>query len=182
MKIKILDNFLDNDYVNEIEKVLSNEYEYFPWYLRKTVNLKDGLKVKNKTIDSFVFTHVFYVDEKVNSNYYDDVINILNESKIKYSKIDRIKANLTTNITKNTKKNFNNIHTDLPDNNSMTLLYYVNNSDGDTIFFDKKLKEIKRITPKKGRAVLFNSNIFHTAQNPIKNDFRIVINYILKNV
>ena len=61
-----------------------------------------------------------------------------------------------------------------------TLLYYVNDSDGDTLFFDNDLNITKRVTPKKNRAILFDSNMLHAGANPIKNETRIVINIIFK--
>lgn len=41
------------------------------------------------------------------------------------------------------------------------VLYYVNDADGDTVFFNKQGKEFQRVTPKKGRVVFFNGNIMH---------------------
>lgn len=62
-------------------------------------------------------------------------------------------------------------------------LYYINDSDGDTLFF-KNEKEIvgeenevlERITPKQNRAVLFDGSLLHAASNPAKNNMRIVMN------
>ena len=61
-----------------------------------------------------------------------------------------------------------------------SLIYYVNDSDGDTIFFNDNLKEIKRVNPKKGKAVLFDSNILHCGSNPINTLNRVVINFIFE--
>jgi Rps23 Pro-64 3,4-dihydroxylase Tpa1-like proline 4-hydroxylase len=67
-----------------------------------------------------------------------------------------------------------------------TLLYYVNDSDGDTIFYNEcftgqpvgLVTEQQRVTPKKGRAVIFNSNQIHSGSCPSVNDSRIVINCV----
>jgi len=56
-------------------------------------------------------------------------------------------------------------HTDL-DYPHLVCLYYVNDSDGDTIFFDDNDNEIKRISPKEGRIALFNGNIKHCGSKP----------------
>ena len=78
------------------------------------------------------------------------------------------------------KTNYQPIHLDKPSKGYMSLLYYVNDSDGDTIFFDKNIRMIKRVNPKKNRAILFDSNILHAGSNPIKSKKRIVINTIFK--
>ena len=66
-----------------------------------------------------------------------------------------------------------------------TLLYYVNNSDGDTIIFNEgyhgypveKFTLQKKITPKKGLMVMFPTNTFHCGSHPINSKARIVINF-----
>jgi hypothetical protein len=39
------------------------------------------------------------------------------------------------------------------------------------------LKEVARVTPKKGRAVIFNSNRFHASSSPVIEPRRVIINY-----
>ena len=60
-------------------------------------------------------------------------------------------------------------------------LYYVNNSDGNTIIYDgnseENFKIIKEIEPKKGRLVLFDGSKYHSASHPIKSKKRVIINY-----
>ena len=69
----------------------------------------------------------------------------------------------------------------------LVVLYYVTDSDGDTIIYDYKskdendipyfedIKELKRIKPKQGRVVVFNGLHWHTAEQP-RNDIRCIIN------
>lgn len=54
-------------------------------------------------------------------------------------------------------------------------LYYVNDTDGDTVFYEGD-KEINRVTPKKGRCVIFDGRIYHASSTPTLND-RAIINY-----
>ena len=75
-------------------------------------------------------------------------------------------------------------HIDLANEDAFSMVYYVHDCDGDTIIFDKtvtkghiNLEEVARVTPKKGQAVIFNSNRFHTSSSPITNTRRVIINY-----
>jgi|TARA_B110000238_G_C15982845_1_gene376803 hypothetical protein len=56
------------------------------------------------------------------------------------------------------------------------IIYYVNDSGGETVFFDKQGKEIRRVMPKKGRVAVFDGFISHSAGIPTK-DTRCIINY-----
>ena len=56
-------------------------------------------------------------------------------------------------------------------------LYYVNDSDGDTVFFKNDMKtEIKRVSPKKGRIAFFDGSILH-AGTPSETNSRAVVNF-----
>lgn len=66
-------------------------------------------------------------------------------------------------------------HDDMHDNETQwTMVYFVNHSDGDLVFYeDDKTTEIKRCEYKRGRAVIFPSNIYHGAIDPVGNNLRI---------
>jgi hypothetical protein len=65
------------------------------------------------------------------------------------------------------------------------MLYYVNDSDGDTVLYDKSFEDLKivdeyvdnknelnivhRITPKRGRVVFFDGTVYHAPSTPTKN-------------
>ena len=104
----------------------------------------------------------------------------------------RLKFNLLTNNYLMTKDKYNTPHIDNKYVNSYSMIYYVNDSDGDTIIFNEtcndetmtrpdKLTIKQRIEPKKNRAVLFRGNYFHTSSNPMNNETRIVLNVNLAN-
>ena len=74
-------------------------------------------------------------------------------------------------------------HIDIVDDH-FVILYYVCDSDGDTIIYNEKVKSDsytiqKRITPKQGRVVAFDGSYYHTAEQPVDN-IRCVVNYDLK--
>ena len=65
-------------------------------------------------------------------------------------------------------------HTDV-DFSHWVFLYYVNDSDGDTIFYNEQKEIIKRVAPKKGRVCFFDGNVYHSSSSPA-NFTRSVIN------
>ena len=68
----------------------------------------------------------------------------------------------------------NNMHMDMSIPHTVAL-YYVNDSDGDTFFFDKDKQIVDRVTPKKGRVVVFDGLTLHASSMPSK-DYRISMN------
>lgn len=82
----------------------------------------------------------------------------------------------------------NGIHVDLPQDH-YACVYYVTGSDGDTIVYEQSTKdtqygstvevvEHKRVTPKKGRMVLFDGSRFHCSSQP-RNHYRCIVNFDL---
>ena len=71
-------------------------------------------------------------------------------------------------------------HIDVAQKDCVTAIYYVNNSDGDTIWFDDDMKEIFRLTPKRGTLVYFPCRMRHCGQPPRQHQMRAVINFNAK--
>ena len=74
-------------------------------------------------------------------------------------------------------------HIDLDNRKHLVALYYVCDSDGDTVIYNER-KESKsytikqKVTPKQGRMVLFDGSLYHTAEQPL-NNVRCIVNYNL---
>tara|TARA_B100001057_G_scaffold64039_3_gene57589 strand:- start:7158 stop:7685 length:528 start_codon:yes stop_codon:yes gene_type:complete len=88
--------------------------------------------------------------------------------------IDIIAARLFITVPHKTKLDFYAPHTDRPEKH-LGLIYYVNDSDGDTVFFEKE-KVIEKVTPKKGRIVLFDGETLHSGGFPTDNP-RCIVNF-----
>jgi len=157
--------------------VTTNE---FPWYfLPRTVKNPDPYD-KQIFNEYDHLTHVFIIDKTKNSEYMSIPIKMLDvfseKSGIKFNTILRVQSNLIL------EKKFNKPsapHIDCDDKHYV-LLIYLNDSDGDTILFNDNMEEIKRITPKRGRFVLFDGSIKHSVIPPINTKHRIVFNYNLQ--
>jgi len=163
--MKIYKNFLDKEsFLNIKETLLSY---YFPWFLNlKVVSEKDLLlnsKLKNY---DFQFCHIFYIDNKINSQYYNLLFPLID--KIKPKSLLRIKANLLTKTHKHMEHGY---HVDFNDKKITTGVFYLDDSNGYT-----KFKNGKKITSKRNRIVIFNSNFFHCGTNCTDKEKRVVIN------
>lgn len=58
----------------------------------------------------------------------------------------------------------------------IAIIYYVNDADGDTVFFDNNNNIIMSVTPKKGRVAVFDGSIMHAAGVPTTGS-RCIVNY-----
>lgn len=198
--IKILDNAIPlyyqdfiEDYITGVEKTKSNNETNKYFSLEFCGNISTGIPPFRK--NEMGFGKTFFTNNKMNeyaAPLMFPLYHILNSKNI----IPRyILEARTFFMMPNGEKSFiQNPHKDkhIP---HMSLLYYVRGEDGDTVFYNKGLtpqeynthnKEAvknlqenhikKRVTPKKGRAILFDGNIWHSGSTPEK-DIRIVLNY-----
>ncbi len=191
---EIIDNFLTPSYRNLLENILTDST--FPWYLFPETSAErysNGIiGTDNHTKDNPQFVHVAFFHKK-NSDLYDHTFPVVmfleqHTGRTFFNRLIRIKANLLYKNETYPLDFYNTPHHDLPgEEGGETLLYYVNDSDGDTFIFkeetfDPNVKPTltidNRVSPKKGRAVLFNSNILHAGSPPTKSSLRIVLNFV----
>ena len=136
--------------------------------------------MKEKVIDTHMMVHMHFDSQGPNKEKplimreFDCIstILLLAQQKLKFEvvEITRVKSNLLQNLNGFTKENHNVPHIDLYNEHyeeNFSLIYYVNDSDGDTKFFNKDFELIKRVSPKKGKVVIFHSNTLHTSSNTI---------------
>jgi hypothetical protein len=90
--------------------------------------------------------------------------------------VRRVMGNLTTQL-RDAELLLNIPHVDSDDGEKFTFLYYVNDSDGQTVFFEDG-KIVKEVSPVRGTGALFPSNTVHAGQVPCINKSRYVINII----
>ena len=154
--MKIINNLLDKDVVDNIEKTLGGDL--FPWYYQNSV-------ATDSDTTNFYFTHqiYFYGDQ---SNYFNAIIPIL--KKLKYKKLIRVKANLYPNINRVIK------HPKHVDFNYPTkgALYYLNTNNGPTFVGNKKVESIKN------RLLLFDASKEHNSVTCTDAKFRLNVNII----
>ena len=180
MFIKIIDNFANINEQLELINYIKNNNNLLHTFNTTSITNK-RFKTSN-TIDYPQIVHQIFSGNKINDkNLFCFIYELLHKNNISNNFIYRIKINTTFPYPNNNIKKYGPIHTDLVDTDikGTSIIYYVNNSDGDTLFFDEKLKIKKRISPRQGRAVIFDSDIRHTACCPINSIYRQVINFVL---
>ena len=181
---KVLDNFLNQREADEIENLLlSNNFAW--WYQPSTV-VPTGIE-SEEYISWPGVRHNFMFNEQILSDALPIVMPLFNRFKDveKNIKLISMKANLNMPVI--SSRNVYNIpHVDqmyLKDN--FTGVYYVNDSDGDTIIFKEKyngndlrsynLNIDTKVSPRKNRFVFWDSRTYHAA--PICNTTpRVVLN------
>jgi len=155
MSIKIIDNFLDIEYFIKLKNTFLDIN--FPWYFQK-----------GKVFDfdgNFQCTHIFFQNNKINSNHFDLIEPILLKLNVK----SLVKAKLNSTFKENIIKSFH-LHTDVTFD-CITAILYLNSNNGKTVF--KNGEEIESI---ENRIVVFPSNLEHTGTTHTDTHYRMVLN------
>jgi hypothetical protein len=181
--------------VNTLDRTLLWQYEHSPEYEDPKLGY-DFMKNDENIISlNFgVFRHFIYWGGKITSSFYESHLSNLKsliEKKfnVEVDSFEGISVNFSTPTGFKTNK-YGVPHYDRQELNTKILIYYINDSDGDTVIFDEfyngeinseKKTISQRITPKKSRAVMFDSNRYHSASWPSENTRRIInINFRIK--
>ena len=182
-KVHVFDNIIDVDYQNRIKHLLISGESSFPWYFTDDVTAAGDYGNQKRC----AFSHQFVDPETGVSQYNSFFIEMIRQSclKVKKDKIKVIQGRSFFQLPQRIE-NANepdSAHTDLTYPH-FVVLYYVCDSDGDTIIYNEKASKrsfkdytIKeKVTPKQGRVVVFDGSFYHTAEQPINNK-RCIVNY-----
>jgi hypothetical protein len=188
--IKIIDNLLPSGYANQIEEDLLRVS--FPWYYVKDVT-------NDKYGNNSGLVHLAFDFGTPPSDWYPFirpmVYSIEQAEGQAIQELLRIRIGFLTKIVPGVDYKYNTPHVDflVPHH---TACYYVNDSDGDTVIFDKFLSDVgdvcneetlnyygktadfgivKRCAPQKNSVCIFNGQRFHSSTSPQHHDRRLVI-------
>jgi len=154
-----VNNFLPQDEFDKLKTLITKEE--FPWYHIQSmvVDKKDNLGY---------FTHSFYNNNLINSNYYSDyIVPILN--KLDAKAVVEVRSNLFPSVFFNKSE----WHVDRTFN-CKTAILYLNSCDGGTEF---KMNIHKFIQAEENKMVIFNSSLEHRACTSTNTDYRYIINF-----
>lgn len=188
--IRIIDNVISKTYQDNIEETFLGPN--IPWTFNS--------RLASETDGEVGFGHNLILPH-FKSEYYNFVLPLLYEisekSEINVFEILAARSFLQVPSTSKYDNDVFHVNTEI---HHKVFLYYVNDSDGNTIISNSKYELdqnkckhrdynpeiLEMISPKKGRAVVFDGSLFHSAGIP-KFKTRCVINfdvvdYILDNL
>jgi|TARA_B110000090_G_C13144009_1_gene354975 hypothetical protein len=180
----VIDDFLPEQQFKTMQSsLLGND---FPWYFLPTVSRPPGSYIPLGSTETFGWFHNFYSKEDNINSPTIEILKPLLDGIQQHDNADfiRIRASLKTHLKGFTENDYNLPHVDynFP---HMSVIYYLNKSDGDTWMFNEVFKSFPepdeftvndRITPKPNRLLVFNGLNYHTASNPINSNTRFIIN------
>ena len=191
-QVTVIDDFIDKDYQEKIKLQLlggfdkTNEHHDsdFPWFYIEDVTAAGDEDSQHRP--GLGHQYVEFDDISpgiVVSDYHDLMIPMLKKVgfRVGISDVKVIQGRSFLQFPIKERGEPDLPHIDIMDKNHIVGLYYVVDSDGDTIIYNER-KESKtytikqRVTPKQGRIVIFDGGLYHTAEQPLNNT-RCIVNY-----
>lgn len=193
MAPSIRDTIIIDDLVSEMTQDRYHQLvtTHDRWFFVKDMSYSNGIARNPSFGFNMLFKHPM---GGVMSELYEAVCvpivnEIINQTKIEIKDIHAARAFLQVPLENKFVKPNNGIHLDIAEPH-YACVYYMNDSDGDTILYDQtiydtpygsqnvKVTEYKRVTPKKGRVVIFDGARYHCSTQP-RNNYRCIINFVL---
>ena len=192
-QVIVIDDFIEKDYQEYIKLKLmggfdrNNDYQdsQFPWFYTEDVTGAGDDDSQHRA--AFGHQYVDYEDKSpghVVSQYNELFTPLLKKVgiKLKLYNINVLQGRSFLQFPILKKKGEPDTpHIDIHDRFHIVALYYVLDSDGDTIIYNER-KESKeytikqKVSPKQGRIVIFDGGLYHTAEQPLNNT-RCIVNY-----
>jgi hypothetical protein len=179
--IQIIDNCISPEISSRFEEMFlplsGRDYIKGPYDLPPHVEYRYTSKIAGNTFSPGMSKQFSDLDENIHDTFEYLCLNVLYSAVHKFNiMVHNVIQSRTFIHLPSSFPGLDDIHTDLPFEH-LVFIYYINDSDGDTVFFkDDKKTEIKRVTPKKGRGVIFDGVINHCSTRPSKHS-RGIINF-----
>ena len=185
MSIQIIEDVIPKDQQDSLEKILLGNQ--FPLYLNSmSVYLDNKTAFSDKhTKESLRLNHSFIHEGQLISEHWKIVepltVAIVQALNLP-PKLSSCKLNINFPVNNFSDEDYYPPHYDTTDK-GIVAVYYVNDSDGDTLFLENtksesdEFKIIQSCTPKKGTLVAFPENQLHANKPPKITPARCVINF-----
>ena len=192
--IEVIDNFISPSYLTELNQAVDPKLMHWNFNGTQTFHpaaISDG----SGSLEDFGFSIVLCCSNQPNL-FYDTKLSTFIRPlvyKIKdyvgASTIFRSQLDLTI-LHKQKYIHPPHIDRDSIDNECVSAIFYINDTDGETIIYDNKYDRVpssfptnmkikKTIEPKPGRLLLFDTRYVHTGCSPSEHQTRILLNTVL---
>jgi hypothetical protein len=193
--MQIIENLIPKVWQEEILRLMTKiNWSFLPATSDISYNTKEGLDyfADKNTIDTVQYSHVALQNGNSSSNvmnFFPLVYMIEDRLQKKILNVYRIKVNCLNPRPHFDVNNYNLAHVDSRSSGLTSVIYYINDSDGDTFVFNefanenetvKSLTLYDRVTPVMGNALVFPSSQFHASSNPINTQARFVLNFMME--
>ena len=191
-------DFISTGYQNHLHDQLSSLK--FPWYFNPNMISPEG-PIANEAGNISGFNHFLFEEEKPQSPFFELVfplyLSIPTIKGAQMQKLERMRFNLTLkNTSIGNKWHLPHIDSPFPHWNA---IYYINSCDGDTVIFnetndnfvqrdyktmtDESHFTVKhRVTPVKGKLVIFPGQYYHASSFTQESKYRMVLNMNITSV
>jgi hypothetical protein len=152
----------------------------FPWHYHHTstypIDHEQPSYCSSNAVDTPFFSHILWDADGINSNFFGLFRHIAEAiPDIESYRLRRYKLNITMPQLDCNENTHSHPHVDLTGigEDYLTAIYYITDSNGDTFIFNETEDHVgevtvnQRITPKRGRLVIFNGKHLHAGNNPI---------------
>ena len=196
MEIVVIDDIIDTKYQEGIKNILLGDGVWngkvFPWFYTEDVTGADEPDSQHRA--ALGHEYVFFDDDdtgRVISDFHSMFIPMLKDVMyrigLKTEETDILQGRSFLQLPRNIQReDVDTPHIDIIRKKHLVALYYVCDSDGDTVIYNEKDECLdgnytikQKVTPKQGRIVLFDGGLFHAAEQPINSNTRCIVNYNL---
>ena len=191
-QVTVIDDFIDKDYQEKIKLELlggidsKNEHRFsdFPWFYIEDVTASGDNDSQHRPAMAHQYVEFDEQSPGITVSEYHDLFTPLLKKiglTIGIRNISVLQGRSFLQFPVKEKGEPDLPHIDIMDKIHIVGLYYVVDSDGDTIIYNERKESEsytvkQRVTPKQGRIVIFDGGLYHTAEQPLNNT-RCIVNY-----
>ena len=193
----VIENHLSKEMADFVEQSMLE----LPWYFQQATSDFSSLGSFQKDIPNVVETPYFVNmlgchNHGTSANDIKPFVSVIkkleeNTGRTFLDRILRVKANFYPKHLGYPTDCYQIPHVDMWDHEKQCpdageiFLYYADDSDGDTFFFNEKFGSpqysvYKRYTPRKGKGILFDNSMVHASSPPDYHDRRMTLNFVFK--
>ena len=188
-EIIVIDDFISLEYQEKIKQELLGINNNFPWF--HTEDVTDAGELTSQHRPALAHQYVNLNDDDVSEieSIFHHLFTPLLSKACQHLKMPQTEVIQGRSFLQLPLRNVDTSVVDTPHididegDEHIVVLYYVVDSDGDTIIYNERIKsdtytEKQRVSPKQGRVVIFDGKQYHTAEQPTKGT-RCIVNYNL---